>query len=290
VRVSDANFLATFLRGIAAAREVQERSLQQLSDGKRVRHASDDPTGARSTLSHRARLARLEGYERASAAGRVRLEAIDVALGSAVGILTEARTLAMAGASSPTSDGNDARAIEVESLRERLLDLANLQQDDRYLFAGTAIDTRPFDAAGVYAGAGEGVRVPVSDARTIGVTLAGDSVFHQGGNVFETLDDLAQAFRDDDAAAVETLSAELSSWMDRVATARAEIGVRMRTIDVAVDAHVDEKLRLTRRIAEIEDVAIEEVAVSLASANTSLDALATSAGRVLGRSLFEYLA
>jgi flagellar hook-associated protein 3 FlgL len=289
MRVSDANFLSTFLRGIGASREAQERALGELADGRRVHVASDDPTGVRSSLAYRARLARLDGYERAATAGRIRLETLDVALGSAVSIVTDARAIALAGASGPSSDGNAARAIEVQALRDRLLDLANVRHDDRYLFAGSAIDTRPFDDAGDYFGNAEEVRVPVSDVRTLGITLAGDSVFHGGGNLFVLLDDLAAALSTDDAAAIETAAASLTGEIDRLATARAEVGVRMRTTDASIDAHSDERLRLTLRIAEIENVAVEDVAVRLAAANTSLDALAASAGRVLGSSLFDYL-
>lgn len=45
MRVSDANFVETFLRGIRANREVQDRSLRELSDGKRVRLASSRHAG-----------------------------------------------------------------------------------------------------------------------------------------------------------------------------------------------------------------------------------------------------
>jgi flagellar hook-associated protein 3 FlgL len=265
------------------------RSLGQLADGKRVRVASDDPSGARVALEIRGRLIRTEGYRRSANAAVYDLDTVEESLGTVLNVLVDIRSEAMAGASGTVQDANDIRATEVEALRNQLLLLANTSQNGRYLFGGTETLTRPFDDTGAYQGNGQEVQASIDEELSVGVTLAGDEIFQGGGDIFTTLSDLADALRNDDSAAIQSLISDLNGEMDHVNEIRTKIGTRQQLLQRTLDDIDSEQFRLQSRIAEIENVDFEQVAVELSAANSNFESISLSGARALGLSLFDYL-
>jgi flagellar hook-associated protein 3 FlgL len=278
-----------FLDGLLSARERSARAVEGLTDGKRVRSASDDPVAAQTSLTLRARLARLEGMDRSAEAARADLATLDRTLGEVASILSEAETEAMAGASFPHDTANDVHARTIEALRDQLLALANTSQSGRFLYGGTETLTQPFAADGTYGGDDAEAVANIDLGQQVGVTLSGRRVFVDGEDLFNLLDDLAQALRDNRTDDVAALIPGLERGLDHVVALRAEIGVRAQEVDATFERRADEGFELVKRISELEDVDVERVALDLQAALTSSEALSTAAARVLGRSLFDYL-
>ena len=289
MRVADQSFYTRLLAGLAMQRARTNENLGRLADGKNVRVASDDPSGHHASMGLRTRLVRIAGFDRSADAARTDLATIERALSEVVGLVTEARTEALAGASGPFDAANGIRADQVESLRDHLLALANTEQGGRYLFSGTQTRTPPFDTAGTYSGNSDEVDAPVDVNQEIGATLSGERVFQGGVDLFAALDDLVQALRINDTAAVAATIPTLTAGLDHLNEVHAEIGIRLQDIDKTIDRHADETLALVRRVGEIEDADIAEVIVALESSDTTSAALSAAASRFLGRSLFDYL-
>lgn len=287
MRVGDATVYRNFLRGFEAATEKISRAMNSLADGKRVRVGSDDPVAAHASLGLRARLVRLEGFRRAAGSARAGLLAMDQALGEAVEILSSAQLEAMAGGSN--LGGDDIRAARVEQLRDRLLQLANLEQGGRYLFGGTETSSAPFLADGTYVGDDSETQVPLDSTETVGGTMSGRRVFLEGGDLFRRLEDLATALRNGDTPAIQAATVALRADIRRLATTRGEIGDRLQRIESAVGRHEDEALRLRGLVRDLEDASLDEVATVLSASEASRSALAATASRILGRSLFDRL-
>lgn len=287
MRVGDATMYRRFLSAFEAAGGRLARAVASLADGKRVRVASDDPVAAHASLGLRARLARIEGLDRAAGSARAGLLAMDQALGEVLDILSAAQLEAMAGGSG--LGGDDIRASRVEELRERLLQLANLAQGGRHLFGGTATVTAPFLADGTYVGDDAETEVPVDWDETVGGTMSGRRVFLGGGDLFRRLEDLAAALRSSDAPAIQAATVALGADIRRVAALRAEIGGRLQRIDAAFERHQSESLRLLERIGELEDAPLDRIAAEIAALDASRSALSEAASRLVGRSLFDRL-
>src|SRR5581483_616654 len=92
----------------------------------------------------------------------------------------------------------EALAEEVDSLIGRALNAANSQQDGKYLFSGTAIDTPPFTVATTtangqpatiaYDGSPDRSRVLIGPGQTVEARYSGSAVFQQAGtDVFQAL-------------------------------------------------------------------------------------------------------
>jgi flagellar hook-associated protein 3 FlgL len=289
VRVGDHTLFLNLLSGLASSREATARAVASLGDGKRVRMASDDPVGARSAIAFRGRLAAIEGYGRSGAAARTDLSTLDSVLGEVVNILSSVRAEAMAGASGTASDGNEARAETIDAFRDQLVALANTQQNGRYLLGGTETLTPPFLADGTYQGNDAEVLAPIDTTSEVGATIVGTRAFQDGGDLIGILTQLSADLRSGNLDGVAAALPSLDTAISGVSNVRADVGTRMNTIDAFAIRHGDEALRLTQSIADIEDADLAQVAVDLSAAETQGAALSTTAARVLGRSLFDFL-
>ncbi len=289
MRVGDETYYYRFLIGLEAARDALDRSMEQLTDGKKVKRASDDPAGYHASLALRGRLVQLEGYARSGQAAHFDLSTIDSALGEVVNLLSSAQTEAMAAASGVTGGDTEARALTIDGIRERILALSNTNQNGRYLFGGTATLTSPFAEDGTYSGNDAEVMAPIDSSEEIAATFSGRRVFQEGGDIFTLLSDLAQAMRDGRITDIESAIPALKAALEHVADVRSVAGNRMMRIESMLDRHDDETLSLSKRISEIENANLEDVAVALQSAQTSQSAISAAAAKVLGRSLFDYL-
>ncbi|MDP6518438.1 MAG: hypothetical protein QF411_00945, partial [Planctomycetota bacterium] len=119
---------------------------EQVASGKRILRPSDDAVGTSLSLALRRQLGSISSYVGAISSSRPILDTATAQLQSGLGILTEARGLALNSLSGSLNDSDrEAIAMQLESLRDSLLDVANASWGDRFLFAGTATEGRPWD-------------------------------------------------------------------------------------------------------------------------------------------------
>ena len=289
-RVTEGSLVAQFLRSLERARSDSSSALEAITDGKRVRVASDDPIAASRALRTRARLARTEGYKRTGALVRADLTTIDSRLGEATNLLTAARTKAQAAIAPNDQNALDALAVDIAGLRADLEDIANTRQRGRYLFSGTDTLTAAYNDVGNYTGNNDQVIAYVDDDVDVPVTLDGEEVFAgSGDNAFFTLDALETALRNNDTGAIQTAIDELTRELEHVSRARAEVGSRLRTVDRTVEKLEQEQVRLQVELGGFEDVSLERAAIELAQADQTTQAIGQTAGRLFGRSLFDFI-
>ena len=157
----------------------------QASTGKRINLPEDDPLGAVAALSARAQDNRLGSDLSNIQDARTALNVGVSSLQAANRVFVKARELAIE-ASSSVNDGNafTGLATEVDALIEQLVEIANTQDNGRYIFGGTRTDVAPFapDAAGNYAYKGADLRaeVPVSVSRLVATFYVGREIFQPG--------------------------------------------------------------------------------------------------------------
>ena len=145
LRPTTASNYARVLMGLEFNQVRLLQSQEQVATGRRILRPSDDPVGSAHALSFTRRLAHVEQYRGAAQAGRDVLEQGAARLQDASSLLTDVRELFLQGMSGTlTGDDREAIAIEIEVLRDQLVELANTQSSGRYLFGGTADDGAPW--------------------------------------------------------------------------------------------------------------------------------------------------
>ena len=150
----------------------------QVSTGKRINVASDDPAGAGQIISLSHILASNAQYSSNIDSANSRLSTEQTVLSSAGNLLDSARSMAIQGINGSLSASDRAgMATQLTQMRDQLVQLANsTDSNGDALFAGTSTTTAPFakNATGVvsYAGndatlmasLGAGLQIPTSDA------------------------------------------------------------------------------------------------------------------------------
>jgi flagellar hook-associated protein 3 FlgL len=149
----------------------------QVTTGRRINVASDDPGGAGQMITLNHVLATNAQYSSNIDSATTRLSSEQTALSSAGNLLDSVRSMAIQGINGTLSSGDRAgMATQLGQLRDQLVQLANSSDSNgNALFAGTSSTTAPFvkDSSGAvsYAGndttqmasAGPGLQVATSD-------------------------------------------------------------------------------------------------------------------------------
>jgi len=157
MRLSTANYFDTSITTLQARQLQLQQSQIQLSSGKRIQQASDDPTGAAQAERARASISRIDADTRAQQASQNSMTLAESALGDATDLLQQIReTVVQAGDGSYTDAERQALAAKVQDLRNQLFTVANRTDGaGNYLFSGQGSGGPPFlDQAGgvTYAG------------------------------------------------------------------------------------------------------------------------------------------
>jgi flagellar hook-associated protein 3 FlgL len=295
MRITNSMMVRSTLRDLNLSYARLARTQEQLSSGRQLVRASDDPAVAADAMRLRALTRRSEQYARSLNDAQGLLGSADGALTSSLERLERAKEVAVRAANSGgLSDPNarKAMAIEIRAIREDLVALANTRHGERSVFAGNAAGAA-YAAAGTYQGDAGAVRRDVAANTSVQVNVTGPDAFGiEGGpvgNVFEVLERMAQAVEIGDGSALATEHTNIDVATARLGVATVEIGSRgARMNEIRVRAE-DDQLRLRTLLSEAEDVDIVEALVNAKSQENAYQAALQVAAKIIPLSLLDYL-
>lgn len=120
----------------------------QLSTGRRINTPSDDPIGTQRDLIYRSELAKNEQYRKNIDQALTWMQSYDTILGDLKSMISNTKEIAIAMADSLYDDtAREGAANEVESIFKQLLQLANTEQDKKFIFSGYRTTTQPLVSA-----------------------------------------------------------------------------------------------------------------------------------------------
>jgi len=182
MRISTKSIQLQWLADVYRRQAEMARVQKQVSSGRRINTAADDPGGAGQLVSLQQGLARLAAYQANGEAARRRLALEEHALAGVQDALARMRELAIeAGGGIQTSETRRAMAAEVRELLAGLVDRANSQDGEgHHLFAGNASQVLPVtlhDGHASYNG-DDGTRLQrIGDNRSVREADPGSEVF-----------------------------------------------------------------------------------------------------------------
>jgi flagellar hook-associated protein 3 FlgL len=274
-------------RGMAAAQ-------QRVTSGLKIERASDDPTASASIMTSQSSLRAIEQYKRNVESARSYTAAEEGALDQLSQVLDRARELATSSSSATADAGaREAARIEVEQLYTHVVQLANTQLGDRYIFGGVNYDTAPLDAAGALtagvdpAGATQ-PSVQIGKQVTLRTNHHAGEVFVDSG-VLQALDDLRTALGGGDLDAIAQAGDALRDGSQAVQNLLGELGVWSNQLDVTT-ANLDAlEINLKTFKAELQEIDFEEAVTDLISRQNAYQAAMLATSRVMGMTLADYL-
>jgi flagellar hook-associated protein 3 FlgL len=297
-RITENMTSSNFISRINAQRSRLSVLQERLSTNKRINRPSDDPAGAEAVLNLRTSQTEIEQFKRSAQTVNQQLVAADDSLNGYENILERIRTLVSQGMSDTTTQAaKNSIATELDTLKARILNVANTKYGDSYLYGGTRQNTPPFDPAtqnpAAAPASAQYIQIePGTNAIPVGVTA--ENVFSDStATVFADLTAAAAALRGTgnpvaDKAALQNTQSRLAIYTDRVSIAHATIGANMNITELALDRLSNDSQSFDQRAGEIEGADFAQTALELSDAQSALDAAlkTASAGH---HSLFDYL-
>jgi flagellar hook-associated protein 3 FlgL len=192
MRISTANSFDASVDNLVRRQSALSNAQEQLTTGKRVNRASDDPAAAARAERALATELHTDATQRAVNASQNAMTLAEGALGDASDLLQQIRETMVAAGNGSYSDSERRGAAEkIAGLRNQLLAVANRQDGSgTYLFGGQAADHAPFlDAAGGVSYQGEPGQIDAASGDPLPLTVDGRSAWmsaRTGNGVFVT--------------------------------------------------------------------------------------------------------
>ncbi|WP_374672486.1 flagellar hook-associated protein FlgL [Acidovorax temperans] len=181
-RVGTANMYDNTIRNVSARQTSLVNLQENLTSGKRVVRASDDPVSAAQAERALTRISRIQTEQRALENQRNAIAQAESTMGDAISLVQEARQL-MVSAGSGTLTSNDRATIanQLQSLRDQLTAVANRTDTNGIPLLGALGSAQspfmgPLNSTPDYLFAGQAGQT-ASDGVTLPNTLDGDSAF-----------------------------------------------------------------------------------------------------------------
>jgi flagellar hook-associated protein 3 FlgL len=282
--------------GITRAAERLFDTQQQVASGKRVQRPSDDPTAAAAATVERGTRAAADQYRATGDSARSRLTVADTVLSDIVQQLGAAQVTVLAARGSLlTASQREARAQELEVLRDAVLQDLNASFRGTYLFGGAAATTPPYTKSGnlvsAYQGSAVEVSVDIDNGIDVPIGFNGEAVARgaEVDDVFVVFDRAIAAARSGDTSALNTAAGDLQRAFERATFLQSRVGAALRAVD---DGHlrVAEAARAAEaRISALEEMNMAAAVTSMTQAETVYRAALAAAAQIQRLSLMDYL-
>lgn len=268
---------------------------EQLSSGKRINRASDDPAGFEQARRLDLLSKEFAQYQRSIGASQRWNNATQHSIDGLIERFSSAHERAVQAANDTLGDDQRAAiANDLRGLRTDVISTLNDKVDDEYLFAGNATKTQPFDPS---TGAPSTSYAAIEDDRTrsigpdqqLKINITGRELHEMdgGASIVDALDNLIAAVDPgtanpppiDGGPAPGTQQEAIQNGLDAITRARdhvidmgARAGVTARQLESAA-GHLDEAgLLAESRRSEIEDVDFTEAITQMQSKQNTLQA------------------
>jgi flagellar hook-associated protein 3 FlgL len=265
---------------------------EQLTTGKRIRAASDDPIGASQVMQADGSLRALDQYKRNVGSANARVNAEEGVLDRLTEILSRAKELGISQAVATSSPATrQATKAEVDQLLAEALRLGNQQHEGEYLFGGNQSTTAPFQTATPPFSA-----APPTGARTTEISASQYLATNHNGtevfldtNVLGALEQLSTALGANNLTGIQTSLGSLDAAHDSVQSLIGDVGARSSQLEVTTGNLValDTQLRTFKSV--IEDADTEKAVTELVARQTAYQAAMLATSRVMGLNLADYL-
>ncbi|MFZ1375842.1 MAG: hypothetical protein WAS25_04545 [Geothrix sp.] len=203
--------------------------------------------------------------------------------------------------------GSTASIAELDAIRSNLLSMANAQSQGKYVFAGTATDTKPFVLTNpndptsqiTYQGNSGQIRLNLdgnaANPNQVVTNIPGDTVFFGAGglgsstDIFQAITDLKTAFNANDTAAVKVVSANLNLILSNLNKAQADLGGRQAGLENLKETYANFNATLENLQTAQAETDYPKVMTEVAADETMKSVTLSTMAKTNKSNLFDYL-
>ena len=307
MRITNNYLNNNLLLNLGVSQERMAKLQNQLSTGLKISRPSDDPTGIESALRLKNSIANVQQWKANASEGLSYMDSADSTLQDMGTILHRASELAVQGANGTmTTEDREKVALEIDQLKEHLVQLANTKVGDKYIFSGTA-NVEPFPqgeyktgAEGAetwqWVGAGDEVEYPVGSNIRLAITVNGKDLFsvkEENGTMeiglLKSFEKLSNALRTSNNEDLQASISELDAHSDNIVSSRALLGARtnrMESIENQLDATL---FHLTKNYSDIMDADMASTMIEFKTVENAYTAALSVGSRIIQPSLVDFM-
>jgi len=295
VRATQQSISARVMSGLQNNLTKMGRLQEQLSSGKLITRPSDSPTGTVSAMQLRSEIRSAEQYARNADDGLGWLSTLDVTLTGSLDQVRRARDLTLQGMSSGAGASAESRAalrVEVENIRESLIQLGNTKYLNRPVFGGITAGDHAYEADGTFRDGPVGeVRRTVGDGTSVRVDLDGPAAFgadDADDQLFAVLESIAGNLDDDPTALGDDL-VHLDTAIARLQEVLSGVGAGYNRVEQMRHNADNRVLTLKGQLSDVEDIDLPQTIMDVKLQETAYQAALAATARVIQPSLMDYL-
>lgn len=293
MRITQRAVVLTSMNGLNTNLSAVAKLQEQLTSGKAISKPSDSPTGTNLSMQIRNQNRASEQHARNISDGKGWLDQSDSTAQTMLTMTAKVRDLALQAKNTGTMSASSAAAIaiEVATIREDLLGLANSQVNGRPIFGGVTGGKVAYDTAtGNWAGdASVTVTRRVSDTEVVRIDTTGPEMFGTpGDDLFAVVGRIATDATANPAALAGHID-DLDVIMDRMLTGVADIGARQNRVDRAEAVTADRLLTLKASLSEVEGIDLPKTIMDLEMQKVGYQAALAATAKAIQPTLMDFL-
>lgn len=268
-----------------------------------INRPSDDPTSTSTLLNISDSLNAINQYSTNITKATTFLNVTSNALTGISDTITQAKSLV-----DSISDGSDSASDrqsahdQLVALKQQIIDYANTQSGDTYVFGGASSSTAPFSSTdNSYNGDSTQSKVEITDNSYQTVNITGDRLLKGSGSnpsygstdILKTLDDLISAVGDSttasDTTAIQQGAKDLEAGATQISNAQIDVAARLKRLDTMSTMNTNNKTTLENVVSDIQSVDLTTVGTELSQQQTAYEAALAATAKISSLSLLDYL-
>lgn len=273
---------------------------EEMSTGKRINQASDDPYGMSRVLELQGQLGGLTAYSGQVSDGTAWATATQSALTNMTNIVQRARELTVEGANGVNSQSDlNATADEVDQLASALEQEANTSYNGQYIFSGTA-NTQPYTSAGgdAYRGNSGAINRTIGPNTSIQVNVDVSSVLGNGssgsggsdGKLIATLRQISSDMRSGNTSALSNTDLNsLDTNFDALTQMQASVGALSDRLQLASTRIQSLQQADTQVLSDTQDADMAQTAIDYSTQQAAYTAALKAGASIVQSSLMDFL-
>ena len=281
---------ANSLRNINKSYGSMSTYLEQLSTGKKITKASDDPVVAQKGMYYRTNLKEVEQYKRNLSEVYLWMDNSEASMDQANKSFQRIREL-MIQAKNDTNQTEDRDAIvkEIAQLKEDLVSVANTQVAGRYIFNGTSVNTAPVtsDENGIVVKSTQDPYL-VEVSRGIQLKANADSTQLFSQELFDTISDIEAELADENME-LDSLLEDFDGLVNTFSAERSDLGARYNRLELLESRIENQEVLAQKVLSENEDVDMEKVYTDFITQESVHRAALQMGASIIQPSLLDFL-
>ncbi|NPA53153.1 MAG: flagellar hook protein [Aquificae bacterium] len=312
MRIPDITFFDTFIKHDRIRESEIDRFTRELASGKKILAPSDNTLDTVRSLRLERLSEEIETFNRNITTVRNVLDIAESTLGNIVDAAQEVRPEIIRMLNLGVLDKEDAEILRdfFQSMRDYILQTANVKVGDSSLFAGVRSQVDAFDENGVYQGLEQETTIPVANGVELNTNFNGKEyigVNEKTGKaiIIEALDKIIELIDSGDISQINdplldvkvngkdygkiSILEAFDIGLDTISQHRSMIGEQIVVADNLKMQHDTLKINFQELKSSLEDADYADVITKLEQAKTAYQALLTSISQNKDLSLLNYL-